>query len=459
MGTYLDKTGLQTLWTKIKERDTATLNATAKDNALLDDIAASYIALTLKGAANGVAPLDASKRIPTEYLPGYVDDVVEGTYVDNKTFKNTSGTAITGEVGKIYVSTDTNKTYRWGGSTSGYVEISASLALGETTGTAYDGAKGKAIADDLDNLLNRIVHDINEDTDQDAIADWFSLSNYLYNYYQQKLVSGTNIKTVNGQSILGSGNIAVEVDDIDMSGYYTKTEADAEFVDISSNQTITGDKTFNYIKTKYNYTQNTTKVHHAIYNADSIYLSIDEDNWYELEFPRKSGTFVVQNNGEIEMSGGGIIYKDGMNANEYAGFCISPQGTPVVISKDRVLCFTETNDYVMYTHTFTFPDKNGTVALTSDIPDAYTKTEANNTFIKVGSDLDANTFNGQQPSYYLNYNNLTNKPVIATVINEDTVQGDELATAGAVYGYVFSNYILKSDMTALTTAEINEICV
>ena len=47
---------------------------------------------------------------------------------------------MSGETGKIYVDISTNLTYRWGG--SAYVEISPSLALGETSGTAYRGDYG-----------------------------------------------------------------------------------------------------------------------------------------------------------------------------------------------------------------------------------------------------------------------------------------------------------------------------
>lgn len=88
-----------------------------------------------------VAPLEDGK-IPSQYLPSYVDDVVEGA--------NKAALPVTGEAGKIYVTLDNNKTYRWGGTE--YVEISSSLALGETTGTAYDGAKGKANADAINSL-------------------------------------------------------------------------------------------------------------------------------------------------------------------------------------------------------------------------------------------------------------------------------------------------------------------
>lgn len=91
--------------------------------------------------AAGKADLDDSGKVPASQLPSYVDDVIEGTYASSTSFKNSSGTAITGETGKIYVDTSTNKTYRWSG--SAFTEISASLALGETSSTAYRGDRGK----------------------------------------------------------------------------------------------------------------------------------------------------------------------------------------------------------------------------------------------------------------------------------------------------------------------------
>ena len=99
-----------------------------------------YIPTSQKGVANGVADLDANGKVPSSQLPSYVDDVIEGTYVSSTSFNNTSGTAVTGETGKIYVDTTTNKTYRWSG--SAYAEISASLALGTTSSTAYRGDYG-----------------------------------------------------------------------------------------------------------------------------------------------------------------------------------------------------------------------------------------------------------------------------------------------------------------------------
>lgn len=102
-----------------------------------------------KGAPNGLASLNESGIIPSAQLPSYVDDVIE---VD--TFSNLPGT---GESGKIYIVQDTNLTYRWSG--TDYVEISKSLALGETSSTAYPGDKGKATTDKLNRIPDKLITD------------------------------------------------------------------------------------------------------------------------------------------------------------------------------------------------------------------------------------------------------------------------------------------------------------
>lgn len=87
---------------------------------------------TEMGVANGVATLGADGKVPSGQLPSYVDDVLE--------YDKKSAFPATGETGKIYVTKDTNLTYRWSGTS--YVEISSSLALGETSSTAYAGDMG-----------------------------------------------------------------------------------------------------------------------------------------------------------------------------------------------------------------------------------------------------------------------------------------------------------------------------
>lgn len=88
-------------------------------------------------------------KVPASQLPSYVDDVAE--------YASTSAFPATGESGKIYIATDTNKTYRWGG--SAYVEISESLALGETASTAYPGNKGKQNADNIGTMSSLTTTD------------------------------------------------------------------------------------------------------------------------------------------------------------------------------------------------------------------------------------------------------------------------------------------------------------
>ena len=98
----------------------------------------------------GMSASKLTGTIPQANLPSYVDDVLE--------YNGKSNFPEDGESGKIYVDTSTNKTYRWSG--SGYTEISASLALGTTSSTAFRGdygntayqhatAKGSAFASGL----------------------------------------------------------------------------------------------------------------------------------------------------------------------------------------------------------------------------------------------------------------------------------------------------------------------
>ena len=114
-----------------------------------------------KGAPNGLASLNESGIIPSAQLPSYVDDVIE---VD--TFNNLPDT---GESGKIYIVQDTNLTYRWSG--TAYVEISKSLALGETSSTAYPGDKGKSTTDIVNSLSDTLVNDVLvSQSNQDSVS-------------------------------------------------------------------------------------------------------------------------------------------------------------------------------------------------------------------------------------------------------------------------------------------------
>lgn len=103
--------------------------------------------ISTKGQPSGLAELDSTGKVPAAQLPSYVDDVLE--YSTKAQFPQT------GETGKIYVSKDTNLTYRWTGTQ--YLEISQSLALGETPSTAYSGDKGKVNRDALNSMPTKLT--------------------------------------------------------------------------------------------------------------------------------------------------------------------------------------------------------------------------------------------------------------------------------------------------------------
>ena len=103
--------------------------------------------ISTKGQPGGLAELDSTGKVPAAQLPSYVDDVLE--------FSTKDQFPQTGETGKIYVAKDTNLTYRWTGTQ--YLEISQSLALGETPSTAYSGDKGKVNRDALNSMPTKLT--------------------------------------------------------------------------------------------------------------------------------------------------------------------------------------------------------------------------------------------------------------------------------------------------------------
>lgn len=116
-----------------KNVDDSISSSSTSENLPTSQAVASFV----NSAVSGFAELDGNGKVLSSQLPSYVDDVLE--------FEEEADFPATGEAGKIYIDLSSNKTYRWSG--SAYVEISASLALGETSSTAYRGDRGKTAYD------------------------------------------------------------------------------------------------------------------------------------------------------------------------------------------------------------------------------------------------------------------------------------------------------------------------
>ena len=145
-----------------------------------------------------VAPLIGGK-VPSVNLPSYVDDVLE--FASLADFPNL------GEAGKIYIAIDTNLSYRW--ATSVYVQISSAggvvsvAALNITT-------NGNDVSSTVLNGTTAPVITLNLPTANSTSRGALSATDWtIFNNKQAALVSGTTIKTINGASVLGSGDIVV----------------------------------------------------------------------------------------------------------------------------------------------------------------------------------------------------------------------------------------------------------
>lgn len=175
-----------------------------------------------KGAPNGLASLNESGIIPSAQLPSYVDDVIE---VD--TFSNLPGT---GESGKIYIVQDTNLTYRWSG--TDYVEISKSLALGETSSTAYPGDKGKATTDVVNSLSDNLVNDVLV-----SQSDKNSVSLTIKSITKNPVKKNKELLLVDGEPILLTDNTPILLADNVNDGLYD--QADDKLITINQASSFT----------------------------------------------------------------------------------------------------------------------------------------------------------------------------------------------------------------------------
>lgn len=175
-----------------------------------------------KGKANGLASLDDSGKVPSTQLPSYVDDVLEFTQLDQLPKP--------GESGKIYVVTSTNLQYRWSG--SDYVEISKSLALGETSSTAYPGDKGKATTDVVNSLSDNLVNDVLV-----SQSDKNSVSLTIKSITKNPVKKNKELLLVDGEPILLTDNTPILLGDNVNDGLYD--QADDKLITINQASSFT----------------------------------------------------------------------------------------------------------------------------------------------------------------------------------------------------------------------------
>jgi hypothetical protein len=176
------------------------------------------------GVNNGVATLNETGKIPSSQLPSYVDDVLE--------FASFVQFPLEGEAGKVYVAKNTNKTYRWSGSS--YVIIGGDVALGETSSTAYPGNLGKTNADNI-TQINAILESLSK-----SFATGFSnLENGKIDKAEKGAVNGVASLDVTGKVL--ASQLPSYVDDVlefdDLTFFPLVGEASKIYVDLETNKT------------------------------------------------------------------------------------------------------------------------------------------------------------------------------------------------------------------------------
>ena len=206
------------------------------------------------GAANGVASLDASGRIPASQIPGGFDNIEE--------YDNLAAFPTTGEEGKIYVAKDTNLTYRWTGSQ--YVEISPSLALGETATTAYRGDRGKVAYDHSQVSGNSTIHHTHAnkellDTYTQTEADLANAVSKVHEHGNKAVLDGitaTDVSNWNNKldKLTAGNNITIDGNTISSNQVFVATYGITKYAEVNAAYnagklcTVFKDRRYYYIK-------------------------------------------------------------------------------------------------------------------------------------------------------------------------------------------------------------------
>ena len=325
-----------------------------------------YLYSTLLGAVNGVASLNEIGKIPTSQLPSYVSDVLEFASFDRFPTK--------GEANKIYIALDTNKTYRWGGTV--YVEIGSSLALGETSETAYAGDKGKRNADNITALQSEKLNrksglSVTPETLVYACEAGGAESSYADKYIQASLQNMGNsipITATNGAIYGRSTQVSEDPEIAHVLSYelITKAYADSEYGRLDEINTWTKANTFDF-ETIFNDEVLTKSGISNLDRTDYIYAGEDISQ-IGFNFKRVTGFVSTYSIGPID---------DPQSIPAFEGLAVasaesSLESVPVLThfsatGKVRWFDYSGSAQY-----DYQLPKKSGTIALTSDLSEAGT---------------------------------------------------------------------------------------
>lgn len=189
-----------------KEISDRTAADTALDNKLqanIDALEAKHDAfVATKGKANGFASLDANGTVPANQLPSYVDDIIDvyatynksatGELMNIKLYSDAAHqNAITGEAGKIYINITNGEPlyqFRWTGTIFARADTQV-LILGQITGTAFDGGRGKELENQIASLKTNGASHFDNNTYQASTVRlnfkcWFGNGNVQDHYSQ-----------------------------------------------------------------------------------------------------------------------------------------------------------------------------------------------------------------------------------------------------------------------------------
>ncbi|WBV59458.1 pyocin knob domain-containing protein [Chryseobacterium camelliae] len=230
------------------------LSINGQDVATQSWSTSSFIPSSQKGAANGIATLDTNGLIPTTQLPSYVDDVLE--------FTNLTSFPNTGESGKIYVALDTNKTYRWSGSSYIYITSGAVDSVNGQTGVVNLSKTdiGLSNADNTSDAAKNVLSatkwtaprtlSYSGDVTGSASVDGSGNVGFAMTLANSGVSAGTyNSVNVDAKGRVLSGNNVNYVTESYLTtflqqNYFNQTASDERFVNANGDEAINGNKTF-----------------------------------------------------------------------------------------------------------------------------------------------------------------------------------------------------------------------